>query len=58
MRFIKLFYQPSDEGIPSHWCVQYIKPEAEFVSYAYFGTEDEALQWVRLKFGDNYSVVW
>ena len=53
MEFLELFYQGCNDGIPSHWCVKYLKENAGYVSYAYFHTEEESLEWIEDTFYNN-----
>lgn len=45
MKITDLFYQSAYCGIPPYWCVQYINEGDSFVSYAYFSSGEEAIEW-------------
>lgn len=38
IKILDIFQQKADEGIPSHYCVQYIGKGSTFVEYGYFET--------------------
>jgi hypothetical protein len=38
IKILDIFQQEADEGITSHYCVQYIGQGSTFVEYGYFAT--------------------
>jgi hypothetical protein len=42
MRILDIFQQAADDGIPSHYCVQYMEGDDVFVSYMYFASLTDA----------------
>jgi hypothetical protein len=52
-KILDVFHQEADDGIPSHWCVQYFKTDgAGFVECKYFDTWTEANEYA-MKYGYN-----
>ncbi len=44
-RILDIFHQGPQDGIPSHWCVQYM--EGESLDYEYFETWTEANEYTQ-----------
>jgi len=42
LTILDIFHQAAQEGIPSHWCVQYKTEKSGFPQYEYFETRTEA----------------